>query len=69
MSEAFTLDKLANALRGMPRDAKIVVEAVDGTLLPVTAVRPVGSLVGQPGNVTGATGYTIVLVLAEPPSP
>ena len=55
MSEAFTLDKLANAVRGMPRDAKIMVEAVDGTLLPVTAVRPVGSLVGQPGNVTGAT--------------
>ena len=52
-------------MRGMPGEARIVVEAADGTLLPVIAVRPMASVAREPGNVTGATGYTIVLEFGE----
>ena len=36
-----TLDRLANALRGMPRDAPMVVRLPDGGLRAIALVRPV----------------------------
>jgi hypothetical protein len=36
----FTLDKLAHALRGMPRDARMLIQLPDGTLAEIDHVRP-----------------------------
>ena len=49
---AMTLDELARALRGMPRDARMIVRLPDGTLRDIALVRPV--LLGGDGAVLSA---------------
>jgi hypothetical protein len=60
MSE-FDLNLMAHAMRGMPRDAKIVVKMPDGELKPVVLVSGLPSSPGHTGHLAGAAGYTIVL--------
>jgi hypothetical protein len=36
----FTLDTLAQALRGMPRDARMLIQLPDGALAEIDHVRP-----------------------------
>lgn len=61
----FTLDALANSLRGMPRDAPILIRMPDGSLRPVIGVRPAhlsGDQQELPeGSYTGAALYAITL--------
>ena len=40
-SKCLTLDGLANALRGMPRSAPVLVRLSSGELRPVALVRPI----------------------------
>ena len=61
-----TLDGLARALRGMPRDARMMVRLPDGSLRDIAIVRPV--LLGGDGAVlsvaSGQGTYTITLEVA-----
>ena len=63
-----TLDELARALRGTPRDARMMVSLPDRTLHDIAVVRPV--LLGGDGSVLSAASshgaYTITLELAPP---
>jgi hypothetical protein len=66
-----TLDGLANALRGMPRDAPMMVRLPDGSLREIVMVRPV--LTGGDGAelavASSLARYTITLELAPPAWP
>jgi hypothetical protein len=64
----FTLDQLAQALRGMPRNAPVLLELPDGRLVEIASVRPQHVLVRE-GAIEGSTSahgatYGIVLVAA-----
>jgi hypothetical protein len=61
-----TLDQLANALRGMPRGAPMLVATADGLRL-IVMVKP-GWLRGDgtPGHEGGQAVYSITLELGEP---
>src|SRR4051812_39007144 len=67
----FTLDKLAQAMRGMPREAPVLIELPDGRLAQIALVRPGpvgtrdGRLLEASTSMQGST-YAIVLVAAEP---
>jgi len=59
-----TLDQLANAFRGMPRGAHIMIELPDGTLAPLRSVR-VAHLSGEGEQLQeGATGGAYGLVMS-----
>lgn len=61
-----TLDGLARAVRGMPRDAPMMVRLPDGGLCDIAAVRPV-LLDGDGTALTSASSqgrYTITLGVA-----
>ncbi len=61
-----TLDGLARALRGMPRDARMMVRLPDGSFRDIAIVRPV--LLGGDGAVLSVASsqstYTITLEVA-----
>jgi hypothetical protein len=50
-----TLDSLARALRGMPRDAPILVRMPDGSLRQVRNMRPLYIMADRSENPAGAT--------------
>jgi hypothetical protein len=50
-----TLDSLARALRGMPRDAPILVRMPDGSLRRILNVRPLYITAAGTENPAGAT--------------
>lgn len=62
----FTLNKLAEAMRGMPRDARIMLKLPDGWIVDLDHVKPI--LAGDIGTMTtdisasGSGRYTILLV-------
>jgi hypothetical protein len=61
----FTLDKLAHAMRGMPRDARIMIQLPGGKLVELALVRPMYTRAdSNDETVPAAPGgrYTIVLV-------
>ena len=61
----FTLDKLAHAKRGMPRDARIMIQLPGGKLVELALVRPMYTRAdSNDETVPAAPGgrYTIVLV-------
>ena len=65
---AFTLNKLAMAMRGMPRDARILIRLPDGRLVDIDQVaaayvREDNSTLPDSG---GAAGYGIILVASDP---
>lgn len=65
----FTLNKLAEAMRGMPRDARIMLKLPDGRIVDLDHVRPI--LASDRGGTTtdvgqsGSGRYTILLVAAS----
>ena len=65
------LDGLARALRGMPRDAPMLVRLPDGSLRGIAVVRPV--LLGGDGaerpTAAGQGRYAITLELAASAEP
>ena len=63
----FTLDKLAQALRGMPRDARMLIQLPDGRLADIDHIRPGHVGVRDDGTIetrrsTEGAQYAIVLV-------
>ena len=61
--EPFTIDDLAHALRGMPRDAAFWVQTVD-SLCPVVGITPTHVREGASGHETSTAGaYGLVLSL------
>jgi len=62
----FTLDQMAAALRGMPRDAPILLQLPDGRLGEIEGVRPTHVSARDGGLEAEAHGavYAIVLVAA-----
>lgn len=65
----FTLDKLANAMRGMSRDARIIVQLPDGGLVDLDYVQPIlasdrGGTIADVSQ-SGSGRYTILLAVAS----
>lgn len=69
MKSGFTLAKLAEALRGMPRDARMLIRLPDGRLVEidhVTAAHVTDKNDALPsGASTHSTRYGIILVAAD----
>src|SRR3954471_17460024 len=65
----FTLAKLAEALRGMPRDARMLIRLPDGRLVEIdhaTAAYVTGDNATLPGGASAhGTRYGIILVAAD----
>jgi hypothetical protein len=61
-----TLDELAAALRGMPRDAYMLIQGQDGRLRPLLRVR--GMHTAERPVPAGAK-YAVVLVAGDPVDP
>ncbi|MFL5279493.1 MAG: hypothetical protein ACJ8AW_00430 [Rhodopila sp.] len=63
----FTLEKLAQAMRGMPREAPILIRLPDGRLAEITWVKP--EFIGGDGAThSGPSGdgtYAITLVVEK----
>ena len=59
----FTLDKLAKAMRGVPRDARILVQLPSGELVNIEAVAP--THLHDERAALGASSYGIVLVIED----
>ncbi len=60
----FTLNKLANAMRGLPRDAPILIKTADGAMRRIDHVTGVKISEGAAGGAAAPEGqYAIVLVL------
>ena len=66
--DGHTLDTLAHALRGMPRDAPILVELPDGRLVPVRLVRIIAVGPGATQQTTAGTGRTGIVLQLNPPA-
>ena len=49
---AFTLDKLAQALRGMPRNAVMLIQLPDGTLAEIDYIKPMHLRARDDGSLT-----------------
>ena len=68
MKGGFTLAKLAEALRGMPRDARMLIRFPDGRLVEidhVTAAHVSDDNTALPGGASASgTRYGIILVAA-----
>jgi hypothetical protein len=66
----FTLAKLAEALRGMPRDARMLIRLQDGRLVEIDHVTAAHVTDGNTALSNGAsargTRYGIILVAADP---
>ena len=70
MKGGFALAKLAGALPGMPRDARMLIRLPDGRLVEIDHVRAVhladdGTALASGASTTGAR-YGIILVAADP---
>ena len=67
----FTLNKLAVAMRGMPRDAVIFIKLPDGRLVDMDHVTATYALEQTPGEITGTscTQGTYAIVLVAVPDP
>ncbi len=64
--KTFTLDQLAAALRGMPRDAPMLVRLQDGAFRGIRRIRPMH--VAADGNEVlqgGSDGTLYAITLAE----
>jgi hypothetical protein len=65
----FRLDKLAPALRGMPRGAPILIELPDGRLAEIASIRPTQARAREAVIEGGASAqratYAIVRVAAS----
>ncbi len=64
----FTLNKLANAMRGMPRDVRIMLKLPDGRIVDLDHVQPIlaSDRGGRTADISqsGTGRYTILLVAA-----
>jgi hypothetical protein len=64
-SPGFTLNKLANAMKGLPRDAPILIKTSDGAMRPIDHITGVKISEGTDGVAVVPEGaYAIVLVVA-----
>ena len=59
MKSHMTLDDLAQALRGIPRDAVMMIEAPDGAIRPVRMTRGALGRLTDGGIVSVASGSSI----------
>ena len=59
MKSHMTLDDLAHALRGIPRDAVMMIEGPDGTIRPVRMTRGAIGCLTNGGIVSVASGSSI----------
>ena len=57
--ETFTIEDFAGALRGLPRDARVVVRLPDGSMAKIVGVT--GNNLGPPGHVHTVGGYEVIL--------
>jgi hypothetical protein len=63
---SFTLEKLAQALRGIPRDAFMLVRMPDGTLRHIEMLRSIKIAEGEGEAAAAREGrYAITFELAE----
>lgn len=62
----FTLDEMAAAMRGVPRDARIMIRLPDGQLVDIDHIKaahvPDGGTARAAGASTTGTRYGIILV-------
>ena len=69
MRGGFTISKLAEALRGIPREARMLIRLPDGRLVEIDHVRPAyltDDNAALPGGAnTGGARYGIILVAAD----
>lgn len=56
-----TLDDLAQALKGMPRDARMLIRLPDGTECDIAMVHTRNSVPGRPGYDPAQPGYSLIL--------
>ena len=71
MKGGFTIAKLAEALRGMPREARMLIRLPDGQLVEIDHVRPAHLSDDNAALPSGASPqgarYGIILVAADVP--
>jgi len=69
MKGGFTIAKLAEALRGMPREARMLIRLPDGQLVEIDHVRPAHLSDDNAALPSGASSqgarYGIILVAAD----
>jgi hypothetical protein len=70
MKDGFTLNELAQALRGMPRDARMLIRPPNGQLVGIDHVTAAhvtdGNAALSSGVSTHGTRYGVILVAADP---
>jgi hypothetical protein len=70
MKGGFTIAKLAEGLRGIPRDARMLIQLPDGKLVEIDHLRGAHVTADNAALASGAstygTQYGIILVAADP---